>query len=260
MTGRNDLYDAIARYYDAMHASLTEDVGLVLSLAARGGPILELGCGTGRLLIPLARAQRRVTGIDRSPAMLQLARERLRDEPDNVQRRVELLCADMVNFSLVGPRFKLALLSYNTFLHLDATRAMAACRNISRHLAPEGHLFIDVVNPLAVEQTPNDSLLTHERILRDEDADETVLVFAANRLDEGRQALHITWIFDSSPLNGGAVQRQVASVTYHYYFPHQLELMLDEAGLEVVEMYGNYRKEPYSEAAERLLVLARRRI
>ncbi|MFW6069333.1 MAG: hypothetical protein ACOC9E_07100, partial [Chloroflexota bacterium] len=121
-------------------------------------------------------------------------------------------------------------------------------------------LFIDVVNPLAVEQTPNDNFLTHERILRDEDADETVLVFAANRLDEGRQALHITWIFDSSPLNGGAVQRQVASVTYHYYFPHQLELMLDEAGLEVVEMYGNYRKEPYSEDAERLLVLARRRI
>ncbi len=260
MTGRNDLYGAIARYYDAMHASLREDVGLVLSLAARGGPILELGCGTGRLMVPLARAQRRVTGIDRSPAMLQLARERLREEPDAVRRRVDLLCADIAEFAIAETRFRLALLSYNTFLHLDATRAMAACRNVARHLAPDGHLFIDVVNPLAVEQTPNDNFLTHERVLRDEDADKMVLVFAANRLDEGRQALHITWIFDSSPLNGGAVQRQVASVTYHYYFPHQLELMLDEAGLEVVDMYGNYRKEPYSEDAERLLVLARRRI
>lgn len=259
MTGQRDLYGTIAAYYDAMHASLTEDVGLILSLAAEGGPVLELGCGTGRLLILLARAGRRVTGIDRSPAMLQLARERLQKEPEAVRERATLLCADMIDFSLGEPRFKLALVSYNTFLHLDAARAMAACRNIRRHLAPEGRLFIDVVNPLVVEQTPNDNFLTHERILRDEKAQELVLVFAANRLDEGRQELEITWIFDASPLDGGMVQRRVANVTYHYYFPHQLELMLDEAGLDVVAIYGNYRQEPYSEDAERLLILARRR-
>src|SRR5690606_34936599 len=119
--------------------------GLVLALAAEGGPILELGCGTGRLLIPLARAGRQVTGIDRSPAMLRLARERAQGEPHAVRRRIKLLCADMADFSLGEPRYKLALISYNTFLHLDATRAMAACRNIGRHLAPGGHLFIDVV-------------------------------------------------------------------------------------------------------------------
>lgn len=259
MAGQDDLYDSIAPYYDTLHASLTEDVGLVLSLAAQGGPILELGCGTGRLLIPLARAGRKVTGIDRSPAMLQLAQERLWEEPDEVRRRVILLCADMVDFSLGEPRFKLALVSYNTFLHLDATRAVAACRNIARHLAPDGQLYIDVVNPLLAEQTPNDNFLTHERLLKDEEGDELVLVFAANRLDEGRQELHITWIFDASSLSGGPVRRRVANVTYHYYFPHQLELMLDEAGLELVQIYGNYHQEPYSEDADRLIILARRR-
>lgn len=259
MTVRDHSYDNIAAYYDALHASLNDDIGLVLSLAAKGGPILELGCGTGRLLLPLARAGRQVMGIDRSPAMLQRAKERLQSEPETVRQRVTLLCADMVEFSLGGPRFRLAVISYNTFMHLDATRAVAACRNVRRHLAPGGHLFIDVVNPLPVEQTPNDHFLTHERTLRDVENDKLVLVFAANRLNEGRQELNITWVFDASPLQGGAVQRQVASVTYHYYFPHQLELMLEEANLDVVGIYGSYRQAPYSEDAERLLVLARRR-
>lgn len=258
MTGRDDLYDNIVFYYDALHASLTDDIGLVLSLAAKGGPVLELGCGTGRLLIPLARAGRQVMGIDRSPAMLQRAQERLHGEPESVRQRVTLLCADMIDFSFHGAEFRLAVISYNTFMHLDAAQALAACRNIRRHLAPGGYLFIDVVNPLLVEQTPNDHFLTHERTLHDAENDKLVLVFAANRLNEGRQELKITWVFDASPLQGGAVRRQVANVTYHYYFPHQLELMLEEAQLEVAGIYGGYGQAPYGEDAERLLVLARR--
>ena len=62
------MYDQIAHYYDLTHADLTDDIDFILSLAqAVNGPILELGCGSGRLLLPLARAGFTVTGVDNSP-------------------------------------------------------------------------------------------------------------------------------------------------------------------------------------------------
>lgn len=252
-----DPYLTIAAYYDALHASLNDDVGLLLSLAANGDPILELGCGTGRLLLPLARAGYRVVGLDRSMPMLRYARNRLRQAPQSVRRRVDLFCADMGEFALAREQFALALIPYNTLMHLDASALVSTCSNARRHLAPDGQLFIDVANPFAVEQTPNDHFLTLERTFDDPQSGNVVVVMASNDLDATRQRLCITWIFDAAPPQGGAIDRQVARVDYHYYFPHQLELALHEAGLDIVDMYGNYRLDPYTEDADRLLLLAR---
>lgn len=258
MNMKDDPYELIAAYYDGLHASLQEDVGLILSLAADGGPILELGCGTGRLLLPVARAGYDIVGVDRSLSMLRYARERLQQEPQVVRQRANLLCADMSQFALGQDQFRLAMIPYNTLMHVDASQVAIACANIGRHLAQDGRLFIDVVNPLAVEQTPNDHFLTLERTFEDPRRDELVVVMASSELDAGHQRLRITWIFDATPRQGGAITRRVARVDYRYYFPHQLALALEEAGMEVVGLFGNYRLDPYEEDAERLLVLARR--
>lgn len=258
MRMKDDPYALIAAYYDAMHASLQDDVGLVLSLAADGGPILELGCGTGRLLLPVARAGYGIVGVDRSLSMLRYARERLQQEPPEVRERANLLCADMGQFALGQEPFRLAMIPYNTLMHVDAAQLPVAFANIGRHLARDGQLFIDVVNPLAVEQTPNDHFLTLEKTFEDPRRGELVVVMASNELDAARQQLRITWIFDATPRQGGPITRRVARVDYTYYFAHQLALALEEAGMEVAGLFGNYRLDPFEEDAERLLVLARR--
>ena len=258
MSAHWDPYEDIAAYYDMLHASLNDDIGLVLSLAAKGAPVLELGCGTGRLILPLVRAGYAVTGVDRSLPMLLRAKEHIAKESVAVRERIQLLCADMVDFALADARFKLALIPYNTLMHLDHANAVAACRNIRRHLAPGGRLFIDIVNPLLVEQTPNDQQLSLERTFTDTASGELVVVMAANELDAGRQILNITWLFDASSQRGGYITRRVARIMYHYYYPHQLELVIQEAELELVALYGSYRQEPYGEDSERLLLLARR--
>ena len=255
---KSDLYENIAPYYDTLHDWLHEDVELVLSLAEGSGQVLELGCGTGRLLLPLAQAGHQVTGVDCSLAMLQRARRRIHGEGPEIARRINLLCADMTDFSLAGEPFDLAILSYNTFMHLDAASVLQACRNIKRHLAPGGYLFIDIVNPLLLEQTPEDRSLTLDRTFIDSHSGDLVVVMAANDLDESRQLLTITWIYDASPPCGGPIKRRVAPVAYHYYFPHQIELALEQVELELVAIYGSYRQEPFSEESERLLFLARR--
>ncbi len=245
------MYDQIAHYYDLTHANLTEDIPFVLELAAAaGGPVLELGCGSGRLLRPLAQAGHDVTGIDNSAAMLARARAAL---PDSVS----LIHADMARLALPGePHFALVIIPYNTFLHLDGEQAAATLRGVRRVLGANGRLFIDLINPAAIANTPNDHVLTLENSFTDPATGHTVLQMAANYLDEAEQTLHITWIYDASPPAGGSIHRTIAQGVYHYLYPHQLELLLQDAGFRLLSLTGDYDQSPYTEDSPRLLMVA----
>jgi SAM-dependent methyltransferase len=250
------MYEKIAGYYDLIHASLTADMPLVLMLARQGkGPVLELGCGTGRLLLPLARAGNRVIGLDNSAAMLEKARERLSAEPPEVQNRVRLVEADMADFEL-GEQVRLAILPYNTLLHLERAAMEQTLKAVGQHMDDNGRLFIDVVNPMLASQTPDDRMLTLERLMVDPETGETVAQMASSWVDLQEQTLHVTWLFDASPPEGGPVRRMVVQADYHYLYPHEVELMLKTAGFRMARIYGGYDGRPFDEESERLLVLA----
>lgn len=254
-----DTYSRLAPYYDLLHASLTEDISFILALAEHNrGPVLELGCGTGRLLLPLARAGYHVTGVDNSAAMLCLASQHLAREPTKVRDRVSLLAGDMTRATLAPGTFALALVPYNTFMHLALAEATATIQAIARQLRPGGRLFLDLANPFAVEQTTGDRLLSLERILTDPESGATVVVMAASQLQEAAQLLSINWLFDASPAGGGPVERTVVQVAYHLYYPHQIDLLFQEGGLQLEALYGDYGEGPFDESAGRMLVLARK--
>jgi len=251
------MYDLIAPFYDLTHAQLTADLGLVLSLASQaGGNVLELGCGTGRLLLPLARAGYTVTGLDNSEAMLALARQKLAQESEVVRGRITLVSGDMTDLSACGRDFALIIIPYNTFMHLAPNQTDRVLRQIRQHLNTSGQLFIDLINPYAVAQTPNDHLLTLEHCFTDPANGHTILQFARNHLDEAQQILHITWIYDATPPDGGAIHRTIVPVAYHYFFPHQLEMQLSAAGFRITNWFGNYTQHPFTEESDRLLLVA----
>jgi SAM-dependent methyltransferase len=252
------MYDQIARFYDLTHASLTADFPLILQLASQAdGPVLELGCGSGRLLLPLARAGYKVTGLDMSEEMLLRAEARLSQEATAVQQRVTLHQADMTSFSLPdAPPFGLIIVPYNTLLHLDTRQALIALRQAENYLGENGRLFIDLANPVDIASTPEDALLSLENVLTDPETGELIVHLASNRLDTIEQTLHITWIYDVSAPNGGPVRRTVAQSAYHYRYPHQVEMLLQEAGYKLLHLWGDYDQSPYDEASNRLLALA----
>lgn len=249
------MYNQIAHYYDLSHASLTADFDYLLTLAAQTqGELLELGCGTGRLLLPLAQAGYAITGVDSSSAMLAIARQKLAEEATAVQERVTLLESDMGTFGGNG-RFSLALIPYNTLMHLTESQITA----VLRHLRPrlQGTLFIDVANPFIVAQTPNDRFLTLEQLFTDPATGHTVAQQASNWLDEAEQQLQVTWLYDATPPQGGPIHRTIAQTTYHYYYPHQLEIALQDAGFRLLHLLGDYDQTPFDEDSERLLILAK---
>lgn len=251
------MYDQIAHFYDLTHAGLTDDIAFILRLAqSANGPILELGCGSGRLLLPLARAGFTVTGVDNSAAMLARARAALQQEPPNVQSRVTLLEADMTQMELGNGRFPLIIIPYNTFMHLDSTQKTMALKRVKQILRSDGRLFIDLSSPFAIADTPDDPDLILENSFTDPQTGHTVHQLASNRLDEVRQCLQITWVYEVVSAAGDAVQRRTFQADYHYLFPHQIELLLREGGFRLTDLSGDYDGSMFDEESERLLITA----
>src|SRR5512143_2981956 len=107
--------DSVARFFDADYADFDEDLPLVEAYAQRtGGPVLELGCGTGRLLVALAKAGYAVTGVDVSAEMLRVARAEA--DAAGVAGQITLIRGDYAEAPLPGA-YRLALVMMNTFLH-----------------------------------------------------------------------------------------------------------------------------------------------
>jgi SAM-dependent methyltransferase len=250
------MYDQIVEYYDLIHEEFTADIAYIVRLAAQNKQqVLELGCGTGRLLLPLARTGHSVVGIDSSATMLAMARKKILEESKPVQDRIEILNMDMSELSL-GRQFGLIIFPHNTLMHLNRRQLNKTLNKIKGHLLVGGCLFIDVDNPVEVADPEDDSLVLLERTLHDEVGRRTILQFSSSRVDNRQQVRQVTWIFDESPDEGGELKRTVVETALHYYLSHELILSLETSGLKVRSQLGDYDLRPYDEDSPRLLIEA----
>jgi SAM-dependent methyltransferase len=251
-----DDYEQMARFYDLINADLTEDIPFWLGLATeRGGPVLELGCGSGRVLLQLAREGVRAVGVDNSPAMLARARARLAQRAD-LRQRISLVEQDLRALAL-EERFPLTIMPLNTFAHLptfDDQRAVLI--RIREHMAPGGWLAFDIPNAAEVYAATAGGL-TLERTVRDETGHTELMEFSMLALDRTAQLGHITWIYDEVA-GDGALHRTRIPMTLRYTFPGEMRALLELAGLKLVNLFGGYEREPFEEGAPRMLVLAER--
>jgi len=254
------MYDVLAAYYDIVHDQLTEDLDFVLTLAQEyGGPILELGCGTGRLVLPLVLAGHFVTGIDNEQSMLDLALQRLNRETEEIQQRAALHLDDIRSFSLpsAASNYRLAIFSYNTLLHFQAGEIVKTLRRVKRCLAKDGLLFVDVANPYSIEDDIYEDYPVLEDRFTNPTTGETVVQMSHSRLDSMRQCLHTTWYFESQEVSEQLSDRVSVEMDYWYQFPHQLELMLQQSGFRLEQVMGDYDRTGFNEESSRLLIFAR---
>jgi SAM-dependent methyltransferase len=247
-------YALLARYYDLENADFTEDLDFWLDLADEyGDPVLELGCGTGRVLLNLARRGHAVTGVDNSPEMLARLQAKLNAASHrHLPHPPVLLPAGMEAFEAAGP-FRLAVMPFNTFMHLLTLEAqLAVLTRVRQHLAPGAALALDLINP-AEAYAAQEQGLTLERTFPD--GDHTVQQFASVALDRAAQLARITWLYDDTSPDGN-LQRTIVPLTLRYTFPGEMRLLLERASFTLAHLYGDYDRSPYEEGAPRLLVLA----
>src|SRR4051794_40354570 len=252
---RTNPFDALARYYDWEHDDYDIDVPLYLDFARRtGGPILELACGSGRLLAPLLELGERVVGIDSSGPMLQRARQML--DKAGLARRASLHEADVRRFAL-EERFQLAIFGLDSFGLLPSmSDQLAALRCIRQHLAPGGLLVLDVSNGNGRGAEPTDELVL-QYDGTDPDSGRPLSKWTARSTDHGEQVDHYTYFYDTIE-EDGLVRRSTVRLDLRYFGRFELELLLQQADLVPETFYGSYDLAPYAASSERLIAVAAR--
>ncbi len=236
--------------YHAHHSLHPEDIPFWLDLATQhAAPILELGCGSGRVLLPLAGVAQPVFGLDWDYAMLAFLRQRL---PDNLRSSVHIFQANFTNFHL-STQFSFILSPCNTFSTLESSTRRATLENVRRHLHPSGTFAVSLPNPALLERLPAQAQPEVEEIFPHPNSGEPVQVVSAWQ----RTAQHFTihWHYDQL-LPDGRVHRLSTQVK-HALLPVQAYLQeMQQAGFSSFNLYGDYQGTPYSGDAPNLIILA----
>lgn len=250
-----DPYEKLAVFYDLENADLVEDLAFYAALAGRqGDPILDVGCGTGRVALHLASRGHRVVGVEPSPAMLGPARRKAL-EGDFGQKKVTFYETDIAGLA-IDERFSLAIFAFNGFMHLTSRPAqLDALKAIRRYLVGDGLLAVDVPNAMEAYARPDDASLVLERTFGDPETGDTIMQQSVASLDRASQLAHITWVYDRVA-EDGRVTRVIAPVVLRYTFLAEMELLLTQGGLCLREVYGDYEGGSYEETSPRMLVVA----
>jgi SAM-dependent methyltransferase len=224
------------RHYDRMFGPDGDTAFLLEQARAVGGPVLELACGTGRVLQAMADAGFAATGIDTAPGMLAEARRKSAAKP----AQPRYIDGDMRRFRL-DERFSLIFVVNNSLCHLLDIAAFEGCMACVReHLAPGGRFVVDVFVPsfrsLLVDPTQRLPLAEYD----DPDGAGRVVVTHQSRYDVVTQ---IKWTKTFHQRPGQATQIE-GSLDMRMYFPQELQALLKYNGFRLVAAFGGYQGEP----------------
>ncbi|HEY7523082.1 MAG TPA: class I SAM-dependent methyltransferase [Candidatus Limnocylindrales bacterium] len=245
---------ALARLYDLDLLEDPGDVDLYLALARRvGGPVLELGTGTGRLAVPLAAAGLEVTGVDHDPAMLKRARERAQT---TAVRGLDFVETDIRDPRFAGGGFRLAFIALNTLMLLGTRSAQrAAIRLMAERLAPGGIAVADVWQPDGDDLARFDGRLVLDYRREDPDTHRIVVKLASAIHDAASQAVILTAIYDEGA-PGDAPLRWTRTDRLRLVSADELRGFAEDAGLEVELIAGDYDLGPIGPGSERAILIA----
>lgn len=255
-----DSYNVSAKYYDGAYSSMKDlvDAPFYVELAKQSkGPVLEIGCGTGRVLIPTARAGIEIHGVDNSAPMLDILNQKLAREESCVRGRVSLHPGDMRDFRL-NRQFPLVTIPFRPMQHMftveDQLKALASA---AAHVSENGLLVFDVFYPkfdrlarglgeemLEAEWSPGPGTLVRRYYRKD-------------AIDKTNQNFTLTFLFRTYR-DGQFVSEEAETLKMSFYtYPHLRALFL-QTGLEAVAEYGSFDKTLLDNDAEEMIFLLRR--
>lgn len=246
-----------ALYYDHAYARYSVDIRFYVGLAKEhGGPVLELGVGTGRVALALAKAGFEVVGVDRMEPMLERARHRVSRRPKRTQRRITLVQGDFRDARL-DRAFPLVIAPFNALQHLytreDVERALSTVRT---HLAPGGTFAFDVLlpEPYSLARDPDrfykSRPITHP-------ADKRRYDYAEAFFYDHERQVQVTTIRLTSQ-DSPKVQI-IDRLSQRQFFPRELEALLHYNGFDVVKHDGGFLGQPIGEDSESQIVIAKAR-
>jgi SAM-dependent methyltransferase len=234
--------------YHAHHNLHREDLSFWLDLAKQScGPVLELGCGTGRVLLPIARLGQQIVGIDNSLQMLQFTRNTIND----IAPEPWLIASDMRRFHL-ELEYSLIILPCNTFSTLDEPGRQACLECVKRHLSPGGSFAFSIPNPDHLVGLPTCSLPELEDEFIHPTSGNPIQVSSAWQRTSSQ--FMVTWLYDEL-LPDGRVERTNETVA-HQLIPAAAYIdELRSVGFTVRHLYGDFDRADYHDDSPALIAI-----
>src|SRR3984957_5116697 len=253
-------YSVTAKHYDAAYAVKQDlvDLPFYLDLAKRsGGPVLEIACGTGRVLLPIARQGIAIDGVDNSLPMLSVLKSHIESGPPQVRRRVTLHNGDMRDFRL-NKKYPLVIIPFRPLQHMHTVQdQLKALTTAAFHLQKDGILAFDVFYP-KFELIP--AGLGQEILDLEWQVGKGSVVrryFRKESVDQINQNFPFTFIFRTYQGDKLVHEESEPFILSYYTYPHLKALFL-LAGLEPVAEYGSFAKTPLENTADQMIFLLRR--
>ena len=249
-------FDQWAEVYDSVYSYVTDDIPFYIDEArSAGGSVLELGCGTGRVAIPIAQAGIEIVGLDSSAAMLEVARRKAEKAPG--ARGLRLVEADMRDFSL-DEVFGLVIIPFRGFLSLlsveDQIQALA---NVRAHLAPGGKLAFNIFVPDLNMLVQEGDVAYHLRDVTDSDTGRRLVVWHQSAYDNHNQIIDARVIVDDLEADGVVGRRFYRDFQLRYSHRWEIRHLLEVCGFEIVDLFGDFERSPFDETSTEMVWVAR---
>ena len=242
-------YDSfMAAIYDGYFTGVTGDTRFYVEEALRtGGPVLELGCGTGRITIAIAEAGLQVTGLDISPEMLAIASRKQADLDSTIRARTRLVAGDMRNYPL-KKRYKLICIPYRSFMHLMSPQEQVeTLLNVRRHLVADGKLAFNIYDPsreLSVE-SDNGASLQYDTTFTHPLSGRKIVAWYTRQIDVINQLIHQRMRFDELEPDGKVAATYYGTLMLRYSHRYEIHYLLELCGFEVLDLFGGFDRSPF---------------
>jgi SAM-dependent methyltransferase len=225
---------------------------------AEGGRVLELACGSGRVLLPLVGSGYDVVGIDVSPHMLAVARGKLAS--NHKSGRGRLVEADMRDFALGETGFDLAIVAVKSFAYLTTRDdQLRALERIAAHLRPGGVLTMDLMHPRLDWLAASDGSMKDDLLHRVASGNYTLSrVESVVSTDLAQQLRVIRSIYERIDDSGAVIEKRFVEWPYRWTYRFEAEHLLERAGFAIEAVYGGYRREPFTSSSGAMVFVARK--
>ena len=222
------------------------------------GPVLELGCGTGRITIPVAEAGLEIVGLDNSEDMLNIARRKATNLGEDVRSRITLVRGDMRDFSL-GRRFNLVMIPFRAFLHLltveEQKQALGCIRS---HLTDEGRLVFNIFDPNLKIISDHDNYLgqalKRDSIFKHPETGNQVIEWESRWYILEEQLIDEVRIFEEFDGNGKTVSRHYIPSKLRFVYRYEMQNLLELCGYEIEALYGDFKRGGFRHGGEQVWV------
>ena len=252
-----DVYGNYSEFYDLYVGHRKIDLPFYLEYAKDiETSVLEIGAGTGRLTLPMAREGISVVAVDVSSSMLAILKSRMAEEPPEVIEKIKIVEVDVCQLEL-GAQYDLAMIPYYTFNYLLTDQDQtAALERVRAHLTPHGYVLIDVYIPWSgMEYIPPNPIPIMDAV--DPSNGNRVKGWHSIVLDSVKQREYRTLTFEVSRANRTVVEKEFL-VQRRYDLPHQLEVLFSTNGFSVESVFRGYQHEEPQPKSEQLLYVLKR--